>query len=108
MNNISKFTSIIYAVLLLSGGIMGYLKAHSTISLITGLISGILILLSYVMSNKNPKAGYLYIAAISLWLGVFFLNRYMQTYIFMPSGLMFLMSMTTFVIVGLGYFKIKK
>lgn len=108
MNNISKFISIIYAVLLISGGVIGYLKAHSIVSLITGLISGILILLSYVTSNKNPKSGYLYIAAISLCLGIFFLNRYMQTFVFMPSGLMFLMSMTTFVIVGLGYFKIKK
>ena len=108
MNKISKFISIVYAILLMVGGLMGFLKAHSKMSLITGLISGLLVLLSYVIGKKNPKSGYLYIAAISLCLGMFFLNRYMHTHLFMPGGLMFLLSMTTFTVVALGYFKTKK
>lgn len=87
---------------------MGFLKAHSKISLITGLLSGILVLLSYKLGDKNPKAGYLYISGISLCLSILFLLRYTATQIFVPSGLMFLLSTTTFVIVGLSLIKSKK
>ncbi|OGI19504.1 MAG: hypothetical protein A3B68_04250 [Candidatus Melainabacteria bacterium RIFCSPHIGHO2_02_FULL_34_12] len=108
MTQISKITSYIYGFLLIFGGIMGYVKAHSKMSLITGLVSGILIFLACNLGAKKPKEGYLSIAAISLVLSLFFLMRYSSTHTFMPSGLMLILSTTTFVVVGLSWFKGKK
>ena len=108
MNKISKFISIVYAVLLMVGGVMGFLKAHSKMSLITGILSGILVFLSYNLGKKNPKSAYLYICTISLCLGVFFLYRFSLNHAIMPGGFMFLFSITTFVVAGLSFLKEKK
>lgn len=108
MNNISNFISIIYAVLLIVGGAIGFLKAKSIISLISGALSGLLVLLAYKFGTRDPKSAYLYIAAISLCLAIFFLIRYSASQVFIPSGLMFLLSTTTFVVIGLSFLKSQK
>ena len=107
MNQISKTTSYIYGVVLILGGILGFVKAGSTISLLTGLTSGLLVFLSCKIGTTKPKEGYLYVAAISLVLAIFFTIRFAATSHFMPNGLMLVLSTMTFVIVGLNYLKNK-
>lgn len=108
MSNVSKFISLVYAVLLIVGGTIAYIKVKSLISLVTGVISGILVLISLLIGKKSARAGYLYIASISLCLSFVFLLRYFSTHTFVPGGLLFLFSITTFVITGLGFFSIGK
>ena len=105
MNQISTLVSNLYAILLILGGVMGFIKAHSKISLITGSISGILVLLACKIGSKSPKEGYLFISAISLVLSIFFATRFSHTGAFMPSGLMLILSVTTFAVVGLNWLK---
>ncbi len=105
MNKISKTTSTIYAILLIGGGIMGFVKAHSTISLLTGITSGVLILILLNKSKKKPKLSYDYITAISLILGLFFAYRFALHNVFMPSGLMLMLSAISFTVVGFSGLK---
>lgn len=107
MSKVTKITSYIYALFLIFGGIMGYVKAGSTMSIVFGILSGVLIFLSCHVGKKDPKSAYLYIAAISLCLAMFFLFRFSITGSLMPGGIMFLFSMTTFVVSGLSWFKEK-
>ncbi|MBI1858804.1 MAG: TMEM14 family protein [Candidatus Melainabacteria bacterium] len=107
MSYVSKITSRIYALILIMGGIMGYVKAGSLMSILFGMFSGILILLACQFGKKDPKSAYLYIAGISLCLAMFFLFRFSITGSMMPGGMMFLFSMTTFVVVGLSWLKVK-
>ena len=105
MDKFSNLISLIYGVMLILGGLMGFLKAHSKISLITGAISGLIILASCKMKSKSS---YLYVSAISLVLAGFFSYRFAHSHALMPAGLMLILSTTTFCVVSLSWFKLKK
>ena len=107
MDKISTMISVIYSIMLIGGGFMGFVKAHSKWSLITGLISGLFILLSTKIGSKNPKAAYLFIASISLVLAIFFSVRYAGSHAFMPAGLMVILSSVTYIFVARGWLKSK-
>lgn len=108
MNKLSSLSSTIYGILLIIGGIMGFVKAHSKWSLITGLISGALILLATKRGSFNSRMQHFSVALISLLLATFFYFRFNTTHLFMPSGLMLILSALNFVIVGLSWIKSKK
>ena len=108
MDKLSKLLSYIYAIILFVGGIFGFTKVHSKISLLTGAVSALLVLVSCKIGNEHPKSAYLYISAISLVLAGFFSYRYSLTHSFMPAGLMVLVSVTTLAVVGLNYLKSAK
>ncbi len=83
----------IYVALLLGGGLMGFLKAKSKISLITSLVFGGFIALS--------AAGILPASLATLLIGVLvivFSLRLIKTRKFMPAGLMLLVSAITLVL----------
>ena len=105
MDKFSKLVSLIYGIMLILGGVMGFLKAHSKISLITGAISGLVVLLSCKIKSSSA---YLYVSSISLILAGFFSYRFAATHSFMPAGLMLILSTMTFCIVALSWFKSKK
>ncbi len=103
MDKVSNYISISYAILLFVGGLIGFLKAHSKPSLITGALSCLIVLVAWQLGSKKPKAGYLFIASTSLMLSMFFLIRFAETQAFMPGGLMLILSTITFAIAGRGY-----
>lgn len=108
MNNISKFISTVYALLIFGGGVMGYIKASSVVSFVIGTLTGILVVAALKISEDDPNSGYLYVSSISLVLSGFFFFRFVNSgYGFMPGGLMFMISMVTFIITGLSWIKNK-
>jgi uncharacterized membrane protein (UPF0136 family) len=88
----------IYGVLLLVGGVMGYVKAKSSMSLIMGLLTGVLVLVGVYLSHQNAKLGFGITTATSLLLIGVFLMRFMKTKAFMPSGMLLLLSLVAAVI----------
>ena len=108
MNKLSNMTSTVYAALLICGGIMGFVKAHSAISLLTGIASGILIFILLKQSEKKAKTAYDLITAFSLALGLFFGYRFAMHNVFIPSGLMLMLSAINFTVVGFSGFKHNK
>lgn len=105
MDKLSNLTSNIYSFLLIIGGVMGFVKAHSKMSLLTGLVSGLAILLATKVGVNNPKAAYLFIASISLVLAMFFSMKFAATHALMPAGLMLILSTLTYVLVARGWIK---
>ncbi|MCF7806488.1 MAG: TMEM14 family protein [Simkaniaceae bacterium] len=89
---------LIFSSLLILGGTMGYIKAHSTISLLTGSISGLsLALLGY----KTLKGSVLYenlSLLLLLLLDVFFAYRLLKVKVFFPAGLMTFLSSVIIII----------
>lgn len=74
----------VYVVLLLAGGVMGYLKAGSKVSLITSAAFGAILALC-AAGILRPA----WIADVVIgFLLVFFGSRYAKTRKFMPGGLM--------------------
>lgn len=108
MTKSSFVMSLIYAILLITGGIIGFVKSGSMMSLLVGVLSAILIFLSYVVSKENPLWSYLYIAALSLCLSGFFIVRFFNTYKFWPHGVMLILSVATLCTVGLSFIRAQR
>jgi uncharacterized membrane protein (UPF0136 family) len=85
---------LVFALFMLAGGLMGY-RAGSKASLIAGSISGLAMLLAWLVSNTNEPAGIWAGAVIALVLSATFARRLVSTKKLMPSGLLLLVSVLT-------------
>ena len=78
----------IYVVLLLVGGLIGFLKAGSKVSLITSAVSAALLILTAIPGLFTPALARGLADGIMAALLVVFAMRLAKTKKFMPSGLM--------------------
>ncbi|MBD2195624.1 MULTISPECIES: TMEM14 family protein [Calothrix] len=92
------FAAFVYGTLALIGGIMGYVQAQSKVSLISGSISGLLIVIAAVMQLNGQFWGLLLATVVTAALVVFFCLRLAKTRKFMPSGLMASLGMVALVL----------
>lgn len=86
--NLGILAAIAYGILVLVGGILGYIQAKSKMSLISGLVSGVLLILAAIASLAGQPWGLFLAAAITAALIVVFIIRWFKTRKFMPAGLM--------------------
>lgn len=86
--NLAIAATIVYGLLSGLGGIWGYLKSQSKPSLISGCISGVLLLIAATMQIQGLNLGLLLSRIIVLLLAVVFTIRLVKTKKFMPSGIM--------------------
>jgi uncharacterized membrane protein (UPF0136 family) len=92
----------IYIVLLVIGGLIGYLKARSKISLIMSLVFAVI--LGFVAVDKpDPIFSVEWSWGILSFLALIFFLRLLKTKKFMPSGMMLLVTAVT--IVAMVWFK---
>jgi uncharacterized membrane protein (UPF0136 family) len=82
------YAAIAYGILALLGGIFGYVKARSQASLISGIISGALLILSGILYLQNASLGKAIALVVTVALIGVFTLRLIKTRRFMPSGLM--------------------
>jgi len=87
----------VYAMLVIVGGIIGYLKAKSLPSLIAGTLSFLLLLVAAHGMRTGQQWGLPLAVALTLFLLIFFSLRYMKSSprAFMPGGLMAILSLLT-------------
>lgn len=88
MTNLAAITTLIYGVLSIVGGAIGYKQAGSQVSLISGIISGLLLLVGAYLLSGGVAAGPALSGLVSLLLVVVFVVRLIKTKKFMPAGLM--------------------
>jgi uncharacterized membrane protein (UPF0136 family) len=85
---IAAITTLIYGILSIVGGAMGYQQASSKVSLISGLVSGLLLLIGAYLLFGGMAFGPAIAAIVTLLLVVVFAVRLFKTRKFMPAGLM--------------------
>jgi uncharacterized membrane protein (UPF0136 family) len=90
--------ALVYGILALIGGIMGYVQANSKVSLISGTLSGLLLIFAAFMQLNGQFWGLLLAALVTAALVVFFCLRLTKTRKFMPSGLMATLGMVALVL----------
>jgi uncharacterized membrane protein (UPF0136 family) len=88
----AKIYFIIFGILTIAGGIVGYAKAGSVISIIAGSISGVLLLLAAWLMPEHQTAGLIVALVVSLLLAGQFIPKFLQTFKVMPAGLMSVLS----------------
>jgi len=103
--NAFQIAVLVYALIIAAGGVMGYVSAKSTPSLISGLLSGALLLVAFALSLRNPKVGFGFAALIALALGVFFLIRFINTGKWMPAGVSVVLSAVMLALMLWGLFR---
>ena len=79
---------VVFGILTIAGGIIGYVSKGSVPSIIAGSVSGILLLVSAFLLPRNPAAGLIMAALISLLLAGQFLPKLIRTGQMMPAGIM--------------------
>jgi uncharacterized membrane protein (UPF0136 family) len=96
---------IIFAVLTLVGGIMGYVKAKSYASIISGFISGgMLIAAAVMLTTKHPARAYVIGLLVSVLLAWKFVPDFVHKKAVVPGGLMALLSLAGIVLTLLAWY----
>ena len=88
----AKIYFIIFGLLTIVGGVIGYVKAGSTASIIAGGISGIALIAAAFLLPGNPPLGLIIAGLISIALAARFIPAFMKTGKVMPAGLMAVLS----------------
>ena len=88
----TKIYFILFGLLTIVGGTIGYVKAGSTISLIAGAITGILLLVAAFLLPSHVVSGLLLGGFISFLLAAQFLPAFIRSGKMMPAGMMSLLS----------------
>lgn len=99
--NTASIIVLVYAVLVLAGGVFGFVKAASRPSLIGGGAGGLALLLAAWGLGRHQPWGLPVALALTLALLVFFALRFVRTRAFMPGGLMAVLSLLALVGEGL-------
>lgn len=87
-----KMVLIAYGVFLIAGGIFGF-KKGSSMSLVMGIGSGLLIFLGAWLLTINPRGAWIFLNCVGGFLALVFLIRLVKTQSFMPSGMLLIFSL---------------
>jgi len=96
--NIAIIAAIAYGIIALIGGITGYIQARSIASLISGIISGLLLLAGAVFYLQGQAWGFTLALIVTAILVIVFTIRFVKTRKFMPAGLMLTLGVLTLIV----------
>jgi uncharacterized membrane protein (UPF0136 family) len=91
MIDLSKLSILLFSIMILTGGIFGFVKAKSKASLIASSISTLALLACFCFSLSDKRSGCLAAFAVITVLDLIFCVRLARTRKFMPSGMLFLL-----------------
>lgn len=101
----SKIYFLIFGVLTIAGGIIGYVKAGSTPSIIAGSVTGVLLIVAALLLPQHRAIGLVTALVISLVLAAQFVPKFLRTGRMMPAGLMSILSVIGLIVAIVGWLK---
>jgi uncharacterized membrane protein (UPF0136 family) len=101
----AKIYFIIFGLLTIVGGVIGYVKAGSTASIIAGSISGVALLVAAFLLPGNLALGLIVAGVVSVLLAGWFVPAFMKTGNLMPAGLMAALSVIGVVVAIVAWIK---
>jgi uncharacterized membrane protein (UPF0136 family) len=94
----AKIYFLVFGLLTIAGGIMGYLKAGSIVSVIAGAISGVLLIIAGWILPTQRELGLGLALFTSAVLAGQFIPRFLRTRRLVPAGLMSVLSVIGIII----------
>jgi len=88
----AKIYFVVFGVLTIAGGVVGYLKAGSVASIIAGSITGVLLLIAAFLLPEHRAIGLATAFIVSLLLAAQFVPKFIRTGRVMPPGMMSVLS----------------
>jgi uncharacterized membrane protein (UPF0136 family) len=101
----AKIYFIVFGLLTIVGGVMGYATKSSLPSIIAGSICGILLLLAAYLLPGNLTVGLVLAAVVSLALAGRFVPAFIKTGSLMPAGLMSVLSVIGLIVAIVAWMK---
>jgi uncharacterized membrane protein (UPF0136 family) len=104
MSHLLVYYYLLFGVLTIVGGVIGFVKAKSKASLIAGGISGVLLLVAaYLLQSGPSKAGLILALVVSVALAGRFVPAFIKKKAWQPAGMMSVLSVIG-VILGIASF----
>lgn len=101
----AKIYFIVFGVLTIAGGVIGYVKAGSVPSLIAGSTCGILLLAAAFLLPNHAVIGLAIGLLTSLLLAGQFIPKFIRTGAVMPAGMMSILSVIGLVMAIIAWVK---
>jgi len=101
----AKIYFIIFGLLTIVGGVIGFVKAGSTASIVAGSISGILLLVAAFLLPNYQALGLAVGALTSVLLAGRFIPAFIKTGQVMPAGMMAVLSVIGLIMAILAWVK---
>jgi uncharacterized membrane protein (UPF0136 family) len=101
----AKIYFIIFGLLTIIGGVIGYVKAGSTISIISGAIAGIALIVAAFLLPGNAAVGLIMAGVVSVLLAGRFIPHFMKSGKIMPDALMAALSLIGVVMAIVAWIK---
>ncbi|PYI83037.1 MAG: hypothetical protein DME54_09710 [Verrucomicrobia bacterium] len=101
----TKIYFIVFGVLTIAGGIMGYVKAGSVASIIAGSVTGVLLLVAAFLLPEHRAAGLATALIVSLLLAAQFIPKFLRTGRLMPAGMMSILSAIGLIVALVAWIK---
>jgi uncharacterized membrane protein (UPF0136 family) len=101
----TKIYFILFGVLTIAGGIVGYVKAGSVASIIAGSITGVLLLVAAFLLPEHRRAALATALVISLVLAAQFVPKFLRTGRMMPAGIMSILSVIGVIVAIVAWVK---
>src|SRR5437764_7910888 len=79
---------VIFGILTVVGGVVGYIKAGSVASIIAGSITGVLLLVAAFLLPEHRTIGLATALIVSLLLAAQFVPKFLRSGRVMPAGMM--------------------
>ena len=101
----AKLYFIVFGVLTIAGGVVGYVKAGSVASIVAGSITGVLLLVAAFLLPEHRAIGLAPAFIISLLLAAQFAPKFIRTGRAMPAGMMSILSVIGIIVAIVAWVK---
>ena len=101
----AKIYFIVFGILTIAGGVVGYVKAGSLPSIIAGSITGVLLLVGAFLLPEHRAVGLATAFIVSLLLAAQFVPKFVRTGRVMPAGMMSVLSVIGIIVAIVAWAK---
>jgi uncharacterized membrane protein (UPF0136 family) len=101
----AKVYFIVFGILTIAGGVIGYVKAASVPSIVAGSITGVLLLVAAFLLPEHRAVGLATAFVISLVLAAQFVPKFVRTGRVMPAGMMSILSVIGIIVAIVAWAK---
>jgi uncharacterized membrane protein (UPF0136 family) len=101
----AKIYFIVFGILTIAGGVVGYVKAGSVASIVAGGITGVLLLVAAFLLPEYRIVGLATACIVSLLLAAQFIPKFLRTGRVMPAGMMSILSVIGIIVAIVAWLK---